>query len=41
MELKLPDSIIVASALYLDIPIISADQGIKKVKEVTLIYYEL
>jgi len=37
---KLPDSIIIASALYLDLPLITADSDFKKVSELSLIYYE-
>ena len=37
---KLPDSIIIASALYLDLPLVTADAGFKKVEELTLIFYE-
>ena len=37
---KLPDSIIIATALYLDLPLITSDATFKKVKELTLIYYE-
>lgn len=39
-RLKLPDSIIIASALYLDIPLITSDQGLQKVEELSLVYYE-
>ncbi len=37
---KLPDSIIIATALYLDLPLITSDTAYKKVKELTLIFYE-
>jgi predicted nucleic acid-binding protein len=37
---KLPDSIIIASALYLDLPLITPDVEFKKVEELTLIQYE-
>ena len=37
---KLPDSIIIASALYLDLPLITADSDFKRVDELTLILYE-
>ena len=37
---KLPDSIIIATALYLDLPLITADVEFKKVDELTLILYE-
>ncbi len=39
-KIKLPDSIIIASSLYLDIPVITADKGFKKVEELNLLYYE-
>ncbi len=37
---KLPDSIIIASALYLDLPLITSDVEFKKVEELALIQYE-
>jgi len=37
---KLPDSIIIATALYLDLPLITADIDFKKVDELILIHYE-
>jgi len=39
-KLKLPDSIILASAIYLDIPLLSADADFKKIDSINLIYYE-
>ena len=39
-KIKLPDSIIMATAIYLDLPIITADDGFKKVEELNLVYYE-
>lgn len=40
-KLKLPDSIIVASALFLDIPFITADKGLQRLEETLgLIIYE-
>lgn len=39
-NLKLPDSIIIATALYLDLPIITSDTEFKKVKELNLLSYE-
>ncbi len=39
-HLKLPDCIIMASSIYLDIPIITADADFKKVEEIDLLYYE-
>jgi len=37
---KLPDSIIIATALYLDFPLITSDVEFKKVDELTMIHYE-
>jgi hypothetical protein len=37
---KLPDSIIIATALYLDLPLITSDVEFKKVEELILILYE-
>lgn len=37
---KLPDSIIIATALYLDLPLVTSDIEFKKVDELTLIHYE-
>ena len=39
-KLKLPDSIIAATTLYLDLPIITADKNFQKVKELDLLIYE-
>ncbi|WP_394351940.1 PIN domain-containing protein [Psychroflexus maritimus] len=39
-NLKLPDSIIISTALYLDLPIITSDVEFKKVNELSLIHYE-
>ena len=39
-SLKLPDCIIQATALYLNIPLITADTDFKKVKELDLILFE-
>lgn len=39
-KLKLPDSIIVASAQYVDLPLISADKSLRAIKEGSIIYYE-
>jgi len=38
--IKLPDSIIISTALYLDLPLITSDIEFKKVDELTLIHYE-
>ena len=37
---KLPDSIIIATSLYLDLPLITSDSDFKRVEELTLIHYE-
>ncbi len=37
---KLPDSIIIATSLYLDLPLITSDTDFKKVDELSLIHYE-
>ncbi|WP_121667032.1 PIN domain-containing protein [Mesonia aquimarina] len=37
---KLPDSIIIATALYLDLPLITSDIEFQKVDELILIHYE-
>lgn len=39
-KLKLPDSIFVASAIWLDLPIISSDRSLRNLKEGTILYYE-
>lgn len=39
-NIKLPDSIIIATALYLDLPLITSDIQFKKVEELSLIHYE-
>ena len=39
-KLKLPDSIISAMSLYLDLPLITADADFKKIEELDLIFYE-
>jgi len=40
-NLKIPDAIIAASALYLNLPLISADKVFEKVSELQFIKYEL
>jgi predicted nucleic acid-binding protein len=40
-KMKLPDSIIAATSLYLDIPLISADLGFQKIENLSFIQYEL
>ena len=39
-KLKLPDSIFVASAIWLDLPIISSDRSLRNLQEGTILYYE-
>lgn len=39
-RLKLPDGIIIATAIYLDLPLITADKEFKKVEQINLIFYE-
>jgi predicted nucleic acid-binding protein len=37
---KLPDAIIIASALYMDLPLITSDQDFRKSDTLNLIFYE-
>ena len=39
-KLKLPDSMIAATSIYLDLPLITADADFKKIEELNLIFYE-
>lgn len=39
-NLKLPDSIVSATAIYLDIPLITADKQIRKIELIDTIIYE-
>ena len=39
-NLKLPDSIILATSKYLNIPIISSDKAFSKLDDLEIIYYE-
>lgn len=39
-RLKLPDSIIMASALHFDLPLVTSDNVFNKVEELETIYYE-
>ena len=39
-NLKLPDTIILATSMYLNFPVISADKDLYKVKEANVIFYE-
>jgi predicted nucleic acid-binding protein len=40
-NLKLPDAIIAATSLYLNLPLISADKGFERVPDLHFIKYEL
>jgi len=41
-KVKLPDIIIMASSIYMDLPIITSDKGFKRVEEeLSLIFYEI
>jgi predicted nucleic acid-binding protein len=37
---KLPDCIVAASALYLDLPLLTSDKGFNKIEELDLMLYE-
>lgn len=39
-NIKIPDAIVMATSLYLNIPLITADADFKKVDQISLIYYE-
>lgn len=39
-NIKLPDSIIIATSIYLDLPLITADSDFKIVKELNLLHYQ-
>ena len=39
-KVKLPDSIIAATSEYLNIPLITADVGFKKIEKLSTIFYE-
>lgn len=39
-QFKLPDAVIAASAITLDIPLITEDKGFKKISELNLIFYD-
>ena len=40
-QLKLPDSIILATSLYLGFPFITADKKLKDIEEISIIQYQL
>jgi predicted nucleic acid-binding protein len=39
-SLKLPDCIVAATAIYMDLPLITSDKGFKKIEELNLMFYE-
>ena len=39
-SLKIPDAIICSTSLYLDMPLITSDTQLKKVKELSLVFYD-
>ncbi|RYY08987.1 MAG: PIN domain-containing protein [Chitinophagaceae bacterium] len=39
-KLKLPDAIIAATAIYLDIPLVSSDKAFKNIDGLKFIYHE-
>ena len=38
--IKLPDCIVAATALYMDLPILTSDKGFNKIEELNLMIYE-
>jgi len=40
-RVKLPDAIIAATALYLDLPLLTADAGFKKIPDIKLILLDI
>jgi predicted nucleic acid-binding protein len=39
-QLKLPDALIAATAIYLDMPLLTFDKGFKNISELQLIFWE-
>jgi len=39
-SLKLPDCIVAATAIYMDLPIITSDKDFKRIEELNLMFYE-
>lgn len=39
-HLKIPDSIICSTSLYLDLPLVTSDSQFKKIKELNLVLYD-
>lgn len=40
-KVKLPDAIIASTAIYLNMPLLSADKGFEKIEELNFLKYEL
>ncbi len=40
-KIKLPDSIIAASAFFQKIPLLTSDKGFKRIEELDILIYEL
>jgi predicted nucleic acid-binding protein len=40
IQIKLPDAIVSATSIYLDLPLLSSDGGFKKVKDLNFIHLE-
>lgn len=40
-RIKLPDAIIAATSIYLNLPLFSADQGFENIEEINFLKYEL
>jgi predicted nucleic acid-binding protein len=40
-RVKLPDAIIAATAIYLNMPLFSADKGFLKIEDLNLLHFEL
>jgi len=39
-KIKLPDAIIMGSSSYMDLPILTSDDGFNKVEKLEVIYYD-
>ena len=39
-KLKLPDSIVMATSIYHDLPLVTSDKDFNKVEELQIVYYE-
>ncbi len=40
-SIKLPDAIVASTAIYLGLPLVTADKGFQKIEELSLIIYEV